>query len=136
MRVSPLRLPQLFSETVLLLLIAWKGPTKLYNLCSCHIGLFPQDIPQSFVGSNLNLSQGRNFTISLGILFSRPKGYIRKPFPSAACRLSLPLVHEFCSALMKLPVSSCPRLPWLRSLSQVFLTVSQMPFIEETSWST
>lgn len=63
---------------------------------------FPQNIPKRLVGSNWNLSQGRNFTISLGICFSRLKGCIRKPFPSAAYLLSLTPVHELSSALLKI----------------------------------
>lgn len=129
-----------FSEVVLLLLIGsrhGRNPlnTVMYVLAKLHYS--PQNIPKRLFRSDLNLSQGRNFTISLGICFSRLKGRIRKPFPSAAWLLSLLLVHKFCSDLLKLPVvSSCPRLPWLRSLSLTVLTVLQMPFIEGTSWST
>lgn len=123
---------------MVLLIGPWHGKDPL-NFAICVLTVLdysPQNIPKRLVGSNWNLSQGRNFTISFGICFSRLKGQIRKPFPSAACLLSLIPVHELCSALLKLLVtSSCPRLPWLWSPSNVFLTTLQMPFIEGTSWS-
>jgi len=115
---KPTAFPQLFFPTVQKIVFLLIGPQygkDLLNFAICVLAVLdysPWNIPKRLVGLNWNLSQGRNFTISLGICFFRLKGHIGKPFPSAACLLSSLQLHELCSTCLKLLVaSSCPRLP-------------------------